>query len=230
MKNAKHLFITIMGALMGAAGMEHGVGELIQGNVAAQGIMIRSWPESPFFQSLSGEPALTLIPNLQVTGVLAISFSLLFTVCAIFFSARKSGGVVMMMLAVPMLLFGSGIFPPILGALIGAGATVCQNKLDPQLTTGLRWWFGKSWRWIFAACCIAWLALFPGVAILGYFFGIDDTNVTVAIILIAFTLLILTFWSSVQHDRISSHSPNENTLVKFQVHSDKWKTIRSKNK
>ena len=98
MKNARHLFVAVMGAWMGAAGIEHGVGEFLQGNVVTQGIMIRSWPESPFFKSLSGEPALTLIPNMQVTGVLAISFSLLFAGWAIFFSMRKSGGVVMMLL------------------------------------------------------------------------------------------------------------------------------------
>ncbi len=213
MKNARHLFVAVMGAWMGAAGIEHGVGELMQGNVAATGIMIRSWPESPFFQSLSGEPAMTLIPNLQVTGVLAISFSLLFAGWAIFFSARKSGGVVMMLLAIPMLLFGGGIFPPILGALIGAAAAVCQGKPGSQLTTGLRWWLGKAWRWIFVACCIAWLALFPGVAALGYFFRVNDARVTLAVMLTAFTLLFLTFWSSIQHDRLGSslvHSDDRN--------------------
>ena len=129
-----------------------------------------------------------------------------------------------------MLLFGGGIFPPILGALIGAGAIICQRKHNPQLTTGIRWWFGKTWHWFFTACCIAWLAIFPGVAILAYFFGVDNAKVTLAIILTAFTLLFLTFWSSIQHDRISSYSSNKNTLVKSLVRPDDWKTIRSKNK
>ncbi len=220
MKNARHLFVAVMGAWMGAAGIEHGVGELMQGNVAATGIMIRSWPESPFFQSLNGEPAMTLIPNLQVTGILAITFSLLFAGWAIFFSARKSGGVVMILLAIPMLLFGGGIFPPILGALIGAAVAVCQDKPDSQLTTRLRWRLGKAWRWIFVACCIAWLALFPGVAVLGYFFRIDDARVTLAIMLTAFTLLFLSFWSSIQHDRLGSSL----------VHPDDWNKTRNKSK
>ncbi|HSM24108.1 MAG TPA: hypothetical protein VK856_04535, partial [Anaerolineaceae bacterium] len=59
---------------------------------------------------------------------------------------------------------------------------------------------------------------------------VDDAKVTVAIILTAFTLLFLTFWSRIQHDRISSYSSNKNTLVKSLVRPDDWKTIRSKNK
>jgi len=80
------------------------------------------------------------------------------------------------------------------------------------------------------ACCIAWLALFPGVAALGYFFRIDDARVTLAIMLTAFTLLFLTFWSSIQHDRIASSNPSENPLVKSLVLPENWNTTRNKSK
>jgi hypothetical protein len=203
MINARRLFVAVMGALMGAAGAEHGVGELLQGNVAPQSIMIRSWPESPFFQSLGGEPAMTILPDMLLTGVLAISFSLLFVGWSIFWAARKNGGLVMMLLAVPLLLFGGGIFPPVLGAIIGAGVLLTQGKPDPQPLTGFRRWFGEAWPWIFAACCIAWLALFPGIAVLGYFFEVDDMRITLASMVIAFVLLFLAFWSGTQHDRLT---------------------------
>ena len=51
---------------------------MLQGNVAPEGIMILSWPDSEVFAILAGEPAMTIVPNLLITGILAILFSLLF--------------------------------------------------------------------------------------------------------------------------------------------------------
>jgi hypothetical protein len=206
MVNAKRLFVAVMGALMGLAGIEHGVGEILQGSITPEGIMIRSWPDSAFFHSLGGEPAMTLLPNMRLTGILAVTFSLLFTGLAIFFAPRKYGGLVLMLLALPMLLFGGGIFPPILGLLVGAAAARMREPAGTRPVAGLRQFIGQQWRWIFAACCMAWLALFPGVAVLGYFFGIDEVGVTLAIMVAAFVLLFLAYWSGVQHDRFVNQS------------------------
>ena len=146
MKSARYQFVAIMGTLMGFAGIEHGVGEILQGNVAPEGLMIRSWPHSAFLQSLNGEPAMTILPNLRFTGLLAVVFSLLFAGWAAFFVQRKHGGLVLMLLAIPMLLFGGGIFPPILGLLIGAAAfrvTGCKrshrtgHRVTPVLGSGV---------------------------------------------------------------------------------------------
>ncbi len=210
MINARRLFIAVMGSVMGAAGVEHGVGELLQGGTVPQEVMIQSWPESPFFQSLGGEPALTILPDLRLTGALAVVFSLLFAGWAIFAAARKHGGAVLILLAVPMLLFGGGIFPPVLGACIGAAAT--QRPPRPWQITGLRRWFGKAWRWIFMMCCVAWLALFPGVAVLDYFFGVNDTKITLTAMAAAFGSLILAYWSGIQHDRLASYSERNTAL------------------
>jgi len=210
MINARRLFIAVMGAVMGAAGVEHGVGEFLQGGTVPDGIMIQSWPESPFFQSLSGEPALTILPDLRLTGGLAVFFSLLFAGWAIFAATRKHGGAVLMLLAVPMLLFGGGIFPPVLGACIGAAAV--QRAPEPRQITGLRRWLGKAWRWIFLVCCVAWLALFPGVAVLDYFFAVNDTKITLTAMTAAFGSLILAYWSSIQHDRLASFNERNTSL------------------
>ena len=76
MKNATRLFASTFGAIMALAGMEHGIGEILQGNVAPGGLMIQSWPESAFFHNLAGEPAMTVLPDLLLTGVLAVIVSL----------------------------------------------------------------------------------------------------------------------------------------------------------
>lgn len=199
MQSAQHRFIAVMGAWMGAAGVEHGVGEILQGSVVPEGIMILSWPDSAFFQSLSGEPAMTIIPDMLVTGILAVLISLLFAAWSVFFSTRRHGGRVMMLLALLMLLFGGGIFPPLLGLLIGAAAGARAGAPAPG---GLRRALGRGWRWIFAACCLAWLALLPGVAVLDYFFGVDNEAVTLSIMAAAFSLLFLAWWGGIQHDRL----------------------------
>lgn len=200
--NARHLFVATIGTLMGLAGIEHGIGEVLQENGAQHSLMIQSWPDSAFFHSLNGEPAMTILPDLHITGILAVLFSLLFAGGAIFFAQRKHSGQVLILLAVLMLLFGGGIFPPILGALVGAAATGLQPKATGQPITSLGRQLGSAWRWIFAACCLAWLALFPGVAVMGYFFGVDDVHVTLAVMMAAIVLLFLAYWSGIQHDRI----------------------------
>jgi hypothetical protein len=205
MINARRTFTAVMGTWMGLAGIEHGIGEIMQGNVTPKGIMILSWPDSAFFESLSGEPAMTIVPDLLATGILAVLFSLLFAIWSIFFIQRKHGGLVLMLLAVPMLLFGAGIFPPFLGALIGAAAAV-PVKAESSAVNGLGRWMGRGWPWIFAACCLAWIALLPGVAVLDYFFGVERVDLTVAIIAAAFLLLFLSYWSSIQHDRLELSS------------------------
>lgn len=207
MKSARYQFVAVMGAWMGAAGIEHGVGEFLQGNVAPDGILIRSWPDAAFFQSLNGEPAMTILPDLQITGLLAIAFSLLFAVWAIFFAQRKHGGLIMMLLTIPMLLFGGGIFPPILGLLIGAAASGSRSPARQAPVTGLRRFLGQAWRRILAACCVVWLMLFPGTAALSYFFAIDSVAVTLTVMVTAFLFLFLAYWSCVQFDRLMLERP-----------------------
>ncbi|MEN6411076.1 MAG: hypothetical protein ABFD44_15335 [Anaerolineaceae bacterium] len=202
MKSAIRLMVAVMGVWMGLAGVEHGIGEILQGSVIPNGLMIQSWPDSAFFHSLNGEPAMTLLPNLLLTGILTVLFSLLFTGWSVFFARHRLSGQGMMLLSIPMLLFGGGIFPPILGFLIGFAATRVPVETSPKPVSGLNQLLGRGWQWIFAACCAAWLALFPGVAVLGYFFGVDETGVILAIMAAAFCLLLLAFWSGVQHDRL----------------------------
>ncbi len=200
---------------MGVAGIEHGVGEALQGNHAPDGIMILSWPDAAFFRSLSGEPAMTVIPNLFVTGVLAIALSLIFATWAVFGAQRRRGGLVLMLLAMAMLLFGGGIFPPVLGFFIGLAATRMQTQPNHRPLRALEEVAGKNWTWLFVLCCLAWLILFPGIAILDYFFGVDNVPLTLVKMLAAFALLFVAFWSSGLRDRLifQTANPGERTAI-----------------
>lgn len=106
MRSATRVTVSTFGVLAGLAGIEHGIGEVRQGNVAPEGVTISSWPDSEMFDLLNGEPAMTIVPNLLVTGVLAILVSLIFLVWVTVFVRRKHGGPVAILLSIVMLLVG----------------------------------------------------------------------------------------------------------------------------
>jgi hypothetical protein len=201
--SATRVVVSTLGALMGLAGIEHGIGEMLQGNIAPTGIMFPSWPESAFFRIVGGEPAMTIIPNLLVTGILATIVSLIFLVWATLFVQRKNGGPVLILLSIIMLLVGGGIFPPVIGIIIGALGTRINAPLTwwrEHFSVGLRHFLETIWPWSFVVCIIAWLLLFPGINILGYFFGVNDPDLTVILIFFTLGSLLLTIFSGFAYD------------------------------
>src|SRR5665647_1461137 len=110
-----------LGIFTGLAGASHGPGEMLQGNVAPNNIMFQAWPS---LTALGGEPAMTIIPNLLVTGILTITVGVLLAVWAAKFTSRKHGGLVLILLSIVMLLVGGGIVPPLFGVAAGVIATV----------------------------------------------------------------------------------------------------------
>ena len=170
MRSATQVTVSTFGVMMGLAGIEHGIGEILQGNIAPSGIMFPSWPGSAFFRSVAGEPAMTIVPNLLVTGILAILVSLIYLVWATRFVQRKHGGLVLILLSIVMLLVGGGIFPPDHRHLHRRPRDQDQYAVDQwrtQPAVGLRPFLGKVWPWSFVVCVIGWLSLFPGINILG---------------------------------------------------------------
>ena len=216
MKNATRVFASTFGAIFALAGIEHGIGEMFQGNVAPSGIMILSWPESAFFRSLGGEPAMTIIPNLLITGILAIFISMILLVWATLFVQRKNGGLIMMLLSIAMLLMGGGIFPPILGIIIGAVGTKINTPLTwwhAHLPMSFRRFAGKLWVWSYIACIIAWLTMFPGLAFIGYFFRVNDPTLILVILFFALGTLILTVFTGFAYDIERQIDSPSGTLV-----------------
>ena len=105
-----------IGIFGGLGGASHGPGEMLQGSIAPNGLVIEAWPE---LTVLAGEPAMTIIPSFLVTGVLTIIFGLLVAVWAAKFVQRKNGGLVLILLSIIMLLVGGGLFPPVFGVVAG---------------------------------------------------------------------------------------------------------------
>jgi hypothetical protein len=203
MKSATHTLISTFGGLVGLIGVEHGLGEILQGSVRPGGLMILSWPDSEFFRILGGEPAMTVVPNLLVTGILAVLVSLAFLAASVWFVQRKGTGLALLLLTVPMLLLGGGIFPPVLGVLIGAaaaGLNAAPGGRRMRFAPGPRRFLQALWPWAFGTCLIAWLAMLPGVPTLDYFFGVRSDALFYTILGCMFMFLILAGASAFARD------------------------------
>ena len=105
-----------IGVFAGLGGASHGPGEMLQGNVAPNSLVIEAWPE---LTALQGEPAMTIIPSFLVSGVLTVIVGVLVAVWAAKFVHRKNGGIMLILLSIILLLVGGGLFPPVFGVAAG---------------------------------------------------------------------------------------------------------------
>ncbi len=153
-------------------------------------MVIESWPESEAFRILGGEPALTLVPNLLVTGMLAIASSLLFLI----------------LLSIVMLLVGAGFGPPLVGFLLGVAATTRNHAplewRQTQLPPGSRRILAVLRPSCLGADLITWLLLLPSLVAIGSVFGADFVPpvLVFALIAAAFVFLLLAIVASFEHD------------------------------
>ena len=123
--SASRITASAFGVLAGLGGLTHGIGEVMQGNIATGGIWIYSWAQGPIATNMGGEPGITIVPNFLITGILCVAVSLAVIIWAAALVQRKMGGIILVGLSIAMLLVGGGIGPPLIGILAGiAGAGV----------------------------------------------------------------------------------------------------------
>jgi hypothetical protein len=72
-------------------------------------------PSEMCLTALNGEPAMTVVPSFLIAGVLAIIVGALVAIWAGAFVGRKSGGLLLILLSIVLLLVGEGIIPPFFG-------------------------------------------------------------------------------------------------------------------
>ncbi|UCF96931.1 MAG: hypothetical protein JSV89_17405 [Spirochaetaceae bacterium] len=58
------------------------------------------------------EPAMTILPDLLITGILAVAIGAFLIFWSLAFVQRRRGGLVGFLSSILMLLFGGGMFPP----------------------------------------------------------------------------------------------------------------------
>jgi hypothetical protein len=201
MNNAIKMIATLLGISAGVAGLEHGYFEVLQGTTKPAGLFIASIgsPCDPEVVWNACEPALTIIPNFLVTGILSIIIGLVIIIWSIGFVQRTRGGLVLILLSIALLFFGGGLFPPFIGVIAG----VIGTRINKPLT----WWQAHAesiWTHILAKlhpwAVIIYLAVVLGQFIVGYFFNDFLSSFMGITVLLILTLLLLSILSAFAHD------------------------------
>jgi hypothetical protein len=110
----------IFGLVAALGGATHGIGEVLQGNVAVDGIAIDSWTSGPIARNLGGEPGITVLPTALAAGIATLAAAAAVAAWSLAGLRRKHGGLILALLSVGMLLAGGGVGPPVIGMLAGA--------------------------------------------------------------------------------------------------------------
>jgi hypothetical protein len=203
MNQAIKTTVSGLGLSAGIAGIEHGIFELLQGNVRPDGLFIESIgpPCQPEAAWNSCEPALTIVPNFLVTGILAIAIGLIMTIWSAGFVQRKYGGVVLIFLSIALLLFGGGLFPPVIGIIAGVFGTRINKPLGwtrTHLTGTSTRWLARLYPW----ALVAYLVMVLGQWIVGHFFNEFMMSVMCFNVLLFMSFLLLTIPSASVHDAL----------------------------
>ena len=121
---------SILGIFAGIGGASHGPGEILQGNIAPDGIIIEAWPALTL---LAGEPAMTLIPSFSISGILTVTTGVVVTILAATRIQSKNGALILILLSTMMLFVGGGLIPPAFGVVAGIiGLQIRQKNLKPS--------------------------------------------------------------------------------------------------
>ena len=199
--SATRTTVAVFGTIAAAAGLEHGVGEVLQGNVRPPATVFMSWTDSPFFRILGGEPAMSLVPNLLVSGVLTILLSLVLLVWVLRFVHRPGGGLVLIGISIALLLVGGGFGPPALGIILGVAASRIRSPhrwaLRSERASRL---LSSLWPIALFGGLAAWLMLMPGVPLLAYTLHVDNAALVIVTFFAALGLLLASVFSGYARD------------------------------
>jgi len=201
------LFLTL-GILAGIMGIEHGIGEVLEGYRPTESIFILSWPTSGFFEIMAGEPAMTLIPNYLITGLLAILFSSIFLILLVKPGLDRKAFTILFVLLILMLLTGGGFGPPLLGIIAVSIGLKRNSPLKPwgKLPLKSHHVLSLLWPWSFGLCLIGWLMLFPCAALIVFFTGLDNASLMIIPLIIAFTFIPITLLLGFSRDILERES------------------------
>lgn len=201
MNRAIRVTVAALGVSAGIASIEHGYFEILQGSARPDALFIVSMgpPCDPEVVWNACEPALTIIPNFLITGILAIIIGILVIIWSLGFIQRKHGGGILFLLSIGMLLFGGGLFPPFIGLI----ASIIASRIHKPLA---RWRahadgaVSKILATLYPWAIIIYLCIVFGQFIVGYFFNDFLASVMSFTVLFILGFLFLSGLSAFAYD------------------------------
>jgi hypothetical protein len=204
MNRATATFSKTLAILAGVTGIVHGIGEVLQGFRPTESLVIQSWPDSRFFEILSGEPAMTIFPNYFLAGLFAIFFSTVFLALFLKSDNSKKAILIHFSLLLAMLLSGAGFGPPLVGFFAQLIALKKDSALESWSKLPIKFYriLSQLWPWFFSINLLGWLGLFPGASIISFFAGIDHSLIVIIPFCMAFLTLPITLFMAYSFDII----------------------------
>jgi len=136
--NATRIVVVAFAMLCGFTGIIAGYFEILQGNVAPDGLIISTigpehsmWTTYSIYELMEPYSALTIIPNFLFTGITAIIVSCLVIIWGVGFIHKKHGVIIFLSLSILQLLVG-GVFVMDMAIITSITAT--------RINKPLRWW------------------------------------------------------------------------------------------
>lgn len=204
MRKATKTVAMWLGIAAGLAGLEHGYFEILQGNTRPPSLAFPSMgpPCDPAVAWNACEPAMSILPSFLLTGVLALLLGLAIIVWSAAFVQRRHGGLVLILLSIALLLFGGGIFPPLIGVIGGAAGTQINRPLrgKPGRVTCEA---ARLWPWPLVILLV-WLL---GQFAVGYFFNDFLKGIMGFGLLLILTMLPLSVYAAYARDAVQHAEP-----------------------
>ena len=198
MRKATKSVATWFGVAAGIAGLEHGFFEIQQSSTRPDSLMIVSIgpPCVPEEAWNACEPAMTIIPNYLITGILAVIIGLVILLWSVAFIQRKRGGLVLILLSIALLLFGGGLFPPLIGIIGGAAGTKINKPSTGKQPNRVLRFASRLWPWPLVVFMV-WVF---GQFLVGYFFNDFLKGMMGFGVLLILSMLPLSVYSAYAHD------------------------------
>jgi hypothetical protein len=199
MRKATKAVAMWMGIVAGIGGLEHGYFEILQGNIRPDNLAFFSSmgpPCDPEVAWSACEPAMTILPNLLITGILALIFGLAVLIWSTGFLQRRHGGLVLILLSIGMLLFGGGFFPPLIGIVGGAAGVKIHKPIKRKQTKGLTRSVARLWPWPLVIFVVWTLGQIP----FGYFCNDLLKSIMFYGIGLILTMLPVSVYNAYAHD------------------------------
>lgn len=177
MKNPIHITTKFLSLYAGLLAIQHGIFEILQGEQVPAGVMINAigLPCQPEQVWHACYPAMTLIPNMMISGILATIMGMGLLTWGLLFSNRRYSPWIFGALAIAILLVGGG-FVPVFITLVTAVASM-QINTPPKANQRKKQLAANGYPWILGIMTI-W---FFGSWILGAFF--NDVLLSISFIL-----------------------------------------------
>ena len=182
----------------GIAGLEHGYFEILQGNTKPASLTFASmgFPCVPERICHACEPAMTLLPNFLITGILTVILGLLAMIWSVSFVQRKNGGSILILLSVILLWFGGGFFPPLFAVVGGLAGTQIKISLVGKSIGSILRFAAKLWPWPLLIFMV-WVL---GQYLVGYFFNDFLRSIMGLSLLLMVVMLPLSIYAGYAHD------------------------------